>query len=172
MHNTRIERLWVDVKVQVSGRWYDTFGHLEDCHGLDIDNQNHVWLLQTLFLPRLNCDLMRFKDGWNNHQLRRSGHEHRTPAEMFVMGMYERGVRGFRLPTQTLAQHYIPRPEGMLRVPPHLNSVEVNPPDPTEERDRLLRMLMERYNGLFGLDPQQLWTLALADCRTACPGLF
>jgi hypothetical protein len=59
VHNVRIERLWGDVTAQVGSSWADAFTDLELHHGLNINNENHIWLLHILFLPILNYYLHR-----------------------------------------------------------------------------------------------------------------
>ena len=54
VHNIRIEQLWVDVIAQVGATWAEHFQMLEVCHGLDIININHIWLLHYLFLNTIN----------------------------------------------------------------------------------------------------------------------
>lgn len=179
VHNTRIERLWVDVKTQVSGRWSDLFRDLEERHGLDIENLNHIWLMQTLFLPLLNKDLIVFQDAWNNHLVRRSGEEHRSPADLFVMGMFERGVRGYQLPIQQMDQdraaegHEMPEALPRAReLPQHLNYVEVNSPDLTDERLHILQALTALLDVRQHHSAADLWTEAIVICRRMYPSLF
>ena len=63
----------MDVKVQVTGHWSDLLRELERDYGLDVDNENHIWLTHVLFLPMLNRDLASFQSAWNSHTLRISG---------------------------------------------------------------------------------------------------
>ncbi|KAK6984404.1 hypothetical protein R3P38DRAFT_3332842 [Favolaschia claudopus] len=46
-HNTRIERLWVEVGSQFARRWRAFFYRLEALHGLDCRNLHHLWLIQN-----------------------------------------------------------------------------------------------------------------------------
>ena len=171
VHNTRIERLWVDVKTQVVSRWADTFRDLEESHGLDIENESHIWLLQEVFLPMLNTELLTFQTAWSNHSLRRSGQELRTPAELFVLGMYEHGIRGHQLPQHAL--RLAPR-DGPTMAPEHLNGVEVNPPERTDERLFLSRRVTQRITGGNGRarGVHEIWSEALIECRMVYPTVF
>ncbi|KAE9386033.1 hypothetical protein BT96DRAFT_960656 [Gymnopus androsaceus JB14] len=49
-HNTRIERLWVEVGSQFARRWRAFFTHLEHIHCLKRKNPHHLWLIHHLFL--------------------------------------------------------------------------------------------------------------------------
>ena len=175
VHNTRIERLWVDVKTQVLSGWVDKLAALEESYGLDIENDNHIWLMQELFLPMVNADLSTFQNAWNNHSLRRSGQEHWSPAELFVLGMYERGIRGYQLPQHNPQHHLQPASHsGFTRAPQQLNGVEVNPPEATDERLFLSHRLTAGRPGgnREARGVQEIWSEALVDCRMVYPTLF
>jgi len=138
IHNTRIERLWVDYNDGVRRKWGTFFDDLEVNHGLDINSEAHLWLLQTLFLPSLNRDIDEWVAAWNNHPMQlpageRSG---QSPREQFFFGMLAYGPRGFD------ALETVDDPEGYgvdwqaadnIRVQRHL--AENNPfPDTTPSR--------------------------------------
>lgn len=67
MHNTRIERLWVEVGSQFVRRWKVFFKRLEAEYGLIKTNKTHLWLLHHLFLQDINEDSGRFQEDWNRH---------------------------------------------------------------------------------------------------------
>lgn len=73
-HNTRIERLWVEVGTQFARRWWAFFLRLEDLHHLDRRNPHHLWLVHHLFLFLINKDCGNFKDQWNSHPISGEGH--------------------------------------------------------------------------------------------------
>ena len=98
VHNTRIERLWVDVTAKVGSSWAQHFGMLEIEFDLDVNNARHIWLLHYLFLPCVNEDLMLFVGAWNNHKIRMMGRPRRSPLDMFCFDMYACGLRGDELP--------------------------------------------------------------------------
>ncbi|KAF7289552.1 hypothetical protein MKEN_01504000 [Mycena kentingensis (nom. inval.)] len=100
IHNIRIERLWVDVTVQVGDTWYHIFQLLELRYGLDINNTNHIWLLQFIFLPIINAQLAFFAQTWNQHRLQIRRGPNRSPTDMFVFDMFVNGVRGDQLPEE------------------------------------------------------------------------
>ena len=68
-HNTRIERLWVEVGRNFCRTWRAFFYRLEDQFGLDGANPGHIWLLQILFLDDLNTDCDAFVQEWNSHPI-------------------------------------------------------------------------------------------------------
>ncbi|KAJ7238332.1 hypothetical protein B0H12DRAFT_1025815 [Mycena haematopus] len=103
VHNVRIERLWVDVTVQVGATWADRFTVFEIRHGLDINNRNHIWLLHFLFLSTINSQLAFFAQSWNQHRIQIRRGPNRSPADMFVFDMLVNGVRGNQLPDDQLS---------------------------------------------------------------------
>ncbi|KAJ7734873.1 hypothetical protein B0H16DRAFT_1767027, partial [Mycena metata] len=90
-HNTRIERLWVEVGSQFARRWRAFFYRLEALHGLDRTNPNHLWLLHRLFLDEINHDCAEFQAQWNAHPILGAGHD-QSPNDMFLLGQLEKGV--------------------------------------------------------------------------------
>jgi hypothetical protein len=94
VHNVRIERLWGDVTAQIGSSWADAFTDLELHHGLNINNENHIWLLHILFLPILNSQLGLFTQGWNCHRIQIRGGPNRSPEDMFGFDMITNGIRG------------------------------------------------------------------------------
>ncbi|RXW17274.1 hypothetical protein EST38_g8582 [Candolleomyces aberdarensis] len=104
VHNVRIERLWVDVTAQVGSHWHEAFIQLELHHGLDINNPQHLWLLQTLFLPVVNEQLSFFSEGWNQHRIQIRDGPNRSPADMFAFDMLTNGVRRSQLPFPEISE--------------------------------------------------------------------
>ncbi|KAJ3744567.1 hypothetical protein EV360DRAFT_57549 [Lentinula raphanica] len=104
VHNVRIERLWVDVSTSITQRWNDYFTHLEADHQLDVDNPNHIWLLQHLFLDVINQSLYLWAEGWNCHSLsqRHSDGPTRSPEDLFGFDMLAHGLRGDALDQFTM----------------------------------------------------------------------
>jgi hypothetical protein len=81
-HNTRIERLWRDVRQQVTQRYMDLLDEWQrdpDVH-LDSSNLLHVYVLHRLMLPLLNAALQQLVCSWNHHKVRSMGY--RTPAQV------------------------------------------------------------------------------------------
>jgi hypothetical protein len=68
-HNTRIERLWVEVGRNFCRTWRAFFYRLEDQFGLDSSDPSHIWLLQALFLDDINTDCDLFVQEWNSHPM-------------------------------------------------------------------------------------------------------
>lgn len=97
MHNIRIERLWVDVTIQVTAKWKDRFRRFELSHGLEINNPNHIWLLHLLFLTTINNELDFFAKSWNQHKIQIRDGPNRSPADMFGFDMLVHGIRGHQL---------------------------------------------------------------------------
>ena len=67
LHNQRIERLWRDVYRCVCSDYHQLFYALDV---LDPDNEDDLFVLQCMFLPRINKRLAAFAQAWNFHPLR------------------------------------------------------------------------------------------------------
>ncbi|KAJ7189050.1 hypothetical protein C8R46DRAFT_877303, partial [Mycena filopes] len=91
-HNTRIERLWVEVGVQFARRWRAFFTRLGDLHSLDRKNPHHVWLLHRLFLGNINEDCRAFQSQWNAHPISGRGAQDQSPADLRFLGQLNDGV--------------------------------------------------------------------------------
>ena len=57
--NTRIERLWRDMRENTISMYIDLFTEFEVA-GMDLNNLLEIFTLQYLFLPRINADLQQF----------------------------------------------------------------------------------------------------------------
>jgi hypothetical protein len=88
-HNTRIERLWVEVGSQFARRWRAFFYRLERLHRLDRSNKTHLWLLHYLFLNMINAECQVFQDTWNAHPISGVGHDQSPDVRYFI---YKRDV--------------------------------------------------------------------------------
>ncbi|KAF8350840.1 hypothetical protein F5887DRAFT_875918 [Amanita rubescens] len=96
VHNTRSERLWVDLVTDLSDKWRRFFQDLETHHGMNAEDGYHTWLLQHLFLDELNRELQEWVQSWNHHKMQLKGQLNQLPIEMFMMGMVERETPGVR----------------------------------------------------------------------------
>ncbi|KAF5337056.1 hypothetical protein D9611_002909 [Ephemerocybe angulata] len=92
VHNVRIERLWVDYHAGHTQPWYLLFHDLELSHGLNHENNNHLWLLHHLFLGAMNAAAQQWVAAWNSHRIRTQ--RSRTPEDIFFFGLVELGCRG------------------------------------------------------------------------------
>ncbi|KAF5379472.1 hypothetical protein D9615_006551 [Tricholomella constricta] len=100
VHNIRIERLWRDLTLGFSGKWWNFFQSLEVHDRLNADSASHIWLLHHLFLEAINEDAIQWAEAWNHHVLSQRGQRQRSPRDMFFFGMMEHGMRG--LPGEVL----------------------------------------------------------------------
>lgn len=85
IHNQRIERLWRDMHHGVTKLFYRLFYFLEENNQLDPLNEQHLYALHYVFVPRINHALNEFKNAWNHHGIR-SAHN-RSPYQLFTAGM-------------------------------------------------------------------------------------
>jgi hypothetical protein len=67
--NQRVERLWRDVYEQVSRFYKELFQLWETEYEIDFSVPENVWILQHLFLARINEHLTQFMAGWNAHPM-------------------------------------------------------------------------------------------------------
>ncbi|KAJ7070171.1 hypothetical protein C8F01DRAFT_1246307 [Mycena amicta] len=59
--------------------------------GFDINNVNHIWLLQFLFLATINSQLTFSAQTWNQHRIQIHRGPNRSPTDMFVFDMFVNG---------------------------------------------------------------------------------
>jgi len=83
-HNTRIERLWGDVTRDTSRLYINLFSQYTE-KGLDVNNSIHLYVLQYMFIPRINEALLAFVHGWNNHKVRTE--HNRSPLQILYEGL-------------------------------------------------------------------------------------
>ncbi|XP_067266374.1 uncharacterized protein [Chanodichthys erythropterus] len=81
IHNQRIERLWRDVWISVSSKYYNLLHSLEEDGLLDISCTDDIFCVHFAFLPRLKRDLEVFIEGWNHHPLRTE--RNRSPTQIW-----------------------------------------------------------------------------------------
>jgi hypothetical protein len=70
VHNTRVERMHLEVKTQVVVTFREMFRDLEREGILDRDNDTDLFCLHYVFLPRIIRALQEFRQAHNNHALR------------------------------------------------------------------------------------------------------
>jgi hypothetical protein len=84
----------LNLTLSFGAKWYDFFHRLEFQSGLDVNCENHIWLLHFLFLPSINRDVALFIETWNNHRIQISHGTNRSPIDMYGFDMLARGLRG------------------------------------------------------------------------------
>ena len=84
VHNQRIERLWRDMHRCATQLFYRLFYFLEHNALLDPINEQHLFALHFIFLPRINRALDTFRDGWNQHGIHTEGNH--FPLQLFHSG--------------------------------------------------------------------------------------
>ena len=84
--NECIERLWRDVHRSVLVVFGDLFWELENEGHLDALNEVDMFLLHTIFLPRINKSLSAFTASWNNHAISTEGMQ--TPLQLFYSALH------------------------------------------------------------------------------------
>lgn len=87
---TRIERLWRDVRMCVTGVYYDILHRLEDCGYLEISNFTHLFCCHCFFLPRIQASLNAFRNAWDSHSLRTENNL--TPNQLWEVGQYQNPI--------------------------------------------------------------------------------
>ena len=56
--------------MKVLSKYHGIFWHLENHRVLDVDNNEQMYALHMVYLPRLNKDLKEWRTVWNNHPIR------------------------------------------------------------------------------------------------------
>lgn len=90
-HNTRIERMWVEVGCFLGRSWRGFFTHLSRLHLLDRTEPAHLWLLQTLFLGDIERDCDQFRSTWNKHPISKIGNN-LCPDDLRLLGQTAHGI--------------------------------------------------------------------------------
>ena len=85
VHNQRIERLWRDLHHGVTLLYYRLFYYLEQQDLLDPIDEQHLYALHYIFVPRINRADDVFKNAWNHHSIRTA--HHKSPHQLFTAGM-------------------------------------------------------------------------------------
>lgn len=93
--HSRIERLWRDVWIAVTSKYYNVLHSLEEGGLLDVSDVVHLFGVHYIFVPRLQADLDTFPRGWHNHLLRSEGGL--TPEQLWCMGHLQNLHEGERL---------------------------------------------------------------------------
>ncbi|KAK6966454.1 hypothetical protein R3P38DRAFT_3337925 [Favolaschia claudopus] len=119
-HNTRIERLWVEVGTQFARQWRAFFIRLGDLHRLDRTNPGHLWLLHILFLDSPNEDCRVFQEQWNSHPISGRQGNDMSPKDMRLTGQLTEGVYDDPLKgvhPETIERYYgVEGPESVRRA--------------------------------------------------------
>ncbi|KAK0484076.1 hypothetical protein IW261DRAFT_1318216, partial [Armillaria novae-zelandiae] len=84
VHNTHTERMWVETSRSWCDHWYTLFMELKASYGLDHDKSAHIWLLQRLFLTKIDEQACLWADDWNNHKIPLEGKRPETPHNMWI----------------------------------------------------------------------------------------
>lgn len=190
VHNIRIERLWVDFTRGIGGKWRLFFEDLESTGGLDVDSDEHVWLLHYLFLDDLNCEILEWAEVWNNHKITTPGLEAMSPKALKLQSITLHGIRGILepIPEDEVEEYGIDwdaYEDSRIRThhdrhnaidaqgvepletqrPAQHTVVEVQEPDCPLDADQLVE-LQSYLQNLRKVDRKNRWILALAFCRT------
>ena len=68
---------------KLSITYYEAFRQLEEDGILNIDDENHMFILHYVYLPRLQIALEEFRNGWNHHSL--STEHNKSPQQLQVL---------------------------------------------------------------------------------------
>lgn len=85
VHNQRIERLWAELNRVVSSYYIDLFSFMENEGILNSTNEQHLFCLHYIYLPRVQRATAEFRDQWNNHGLSTQGSQ--TPLQLWLRGV-------------------------------------------------------------------------------------
>ncbi|KAK0183873.1 hypothetical protein F5146DRAFT_1146469 [Armillaria mellea] len=94
VHNTRAECMWVETSRSWCDHWYDVFMELEGSYRLDHDDSAHIWLLQHLFLAKIDEHAQLWAAEWNNHKIPLEGKHPESPYNMWIESQLMDGMRG------------------------------------------------------------------------------
>ena len=105
VHNQRIERLWRDMHRCCVQVFYRLFYFMENNSILNPVDEEHLFSLQYIFLPRINRALEEFVSTWNHHGIRTEGGK--NPHQIFTEGAlrlhHSREIDFFEAPNPSTA---------------------------------------------------------------------
>ena len=84
VHDVRVERLHRDVYCGVLSHYVWLFTTMEEDGFLDCLNEEHLFALHYIFIPRIQKSLDEFKCQWNGHPV--STAENFSPEQLFIRG--------------------------------------------------------------------------------------
>ncbi|KAJ3563064.1 hypothetical protein NP233_g9181 [Leucocoprinus birnbaumii] len=120
VHNTRIERIWVDAKTGFVHQWSQFFLELEQHEGLVTGDLHHIWLLHHLFLDQINHHAALWVCMWNEHTLSIKGGGSASPSVMYGTSFALDGIHGWgALPAndpETVEADYGTEPDELERA--------------------------------------------------------
>lgn len=87
----KVERLHRDVYSGVLCHYASLFSHMENHGILNADNEEHLFVLHQVFLPRINRSLDEFVNQWNSHPVSSAGNQ--SPEQMFISGSLDAAVQ-------------------------------------------------------------------------------
>ncbi|KAK0187352.1 hypothetical protein F5146DRAFT_935182, partial [Armillaria mellea] len=88
------ECMWVETSRSWCDHWYNVFMELEGSYRLDHDDSAHIWLLQRLFLAKIDEHAQLWMAEWNNHKIPLEGKCPESPYNMWIESQLMDGMRG------------------------------------------------------------------------------
>ncbi|XP_073720642.1 uncharacterized protein [Misgurnus anguillicaudatus] len=90
VHSHRLESLWRDLWIGVTGLFYHILHTLEEQDMLDLSSALQLFCCHFVFLPRLQANLDLFHERWDNHLL--TTEQNLTPNQLWEIGQMENPI--------------------------------------------------------------------------------
>lgn len=87
IHNQRIERMRKDVFAYVLQNFYNLFYFMKSQNILNANDEVQLFVLQYIYIARVNRALDYFSVQWNNHPM--STERNRSPPQIWTEGFYK-----------------------------------------------------------------------------------
>ena len=135
VHNQRIERLWRDVYRCVCSTYHNLFYLMEATGILDPSDDVDLFLLHSIYLPRINKSLLDFARAWNHHPIRTE--KNWSPRQIMLNSLIQQSdIRSNNGVPSNFGVDY----EGLV-LHEEIGTVEVPPTDVPLNEDDLQELL-------------------------------
>ena len=105
VHNQRVERMWRDITKEVTGFYRDLFFQMEKTYNIDYEDERTKFVVHYMFMGRINEELSRFIEVWNNHKL--STEKNKSPNQLLFENMDLSAALDMNIENDNIDEEYV-----------------------------------------------------------------